>query len=159
MELLESNDSKSGIRVLVVSDDQAQCNLMEKELAKITSFSVKMQQCSTTTTALATLKTQQFDICLVEDGSNSENAVNLLEALNATQSQVPIIVVTADDEDNLSAILLSQGAVEFINKKELNPEILSRSIRFAILRNQIDHRVGERLPDTDTTEENEPALS
>ena len=156
--LLDKNGLMTEVNALVVSNNKSKCNLIEKELRKIASFAVEIKQSLTVRSALAALDDQQIDICILEHNATSETALDLLEALNKKQNQVPIVVVTSDNEKYLRAMLLSQGAVNFISKDDLNPQMLSRSVRFAILKHQIDQQTDGLLLETSNEAEREPAL-
>ena len=155
--LLDKKGFMNKVNALVVSNSKSKCILIENELREITSFAVEIKQSLTVRSALAALDDQQIDVCILEHNASNETALDLLEVLNKRNIQVPIIVVTSDNEKYLCAMLLSQGAVNFINKDDLNPKILSRSIRFAILKQQIDKRTDGLLLESSNEAEREPA--
>lgn len=44
-----------------------------------------------------------------------------------------------------SALLLSHGILDLVEKEHLNPQLLAQSIRYAIRRRQIDDQIKEAI--------------
>ena len=61
---------------------------------------------------------------------------------------MPIIVITSSADENQAVTAFQKGAQEYLVKEQLNVDLLSRSIRYAIERNKVKvelHSVQDRL--------------
>ncbi|MEO0443596.1 MAG: response regulator [Pseudomonadota bacterium] len=142
IETLDTAPFTDKVNILIVDDQAADLALIENELKSIEAFSVKVHQAKTVKSALAKIVNNTVDVCIVDYNLKMETALDLIDIFSEKNIQVPIIVVTATAHDNdLNALLLSHGAMDFINKGEISAPLLSRSVRYAIRRQQIDDEI------------------
>ena len=152
LETLDTNTFQKKVNVLTVDDQAADLVLLENELQNISSFSAKVHKAKDVKSALAVMTKKSVDVCLVDYHLDDETAIDLIDTFSKENIQVPIIVITAAVDDDLDAVLLSHGALDFIDKSEITSQLLSRCIRYAIRRRQIDSQIAQVL---ETASENE----
>ncbi|MBX2808392.1 MAG: PAS domain-containing protein [Cellvibrionaceae bacterium] len=152
LETLDTKTLGKKLAVLIVDDSPAELDLMEHQLLKISDFDITLYKASTVVDACNHIEHYKIDICIADYHLNGETALDLIEALAQQAPDIPTIVVTGDVADDLGAMLLSHGALDLIEKKDVFPLLLAKSIRFALRRKQIDRQIEQLIPDDKTTE-------
>jgi len=75
--------------------------------------------------ALALLAEKTPDLIITDILMPEMDGIGLLEALKAQGSSIPVMVVTADVQDDTRATCLNLGAFELINKPPKDEELLA----------------------------------
>jgi len=141
LEMLDTKPFNDVIRVLTLDDNPNHLELLNQQLSKISSFELQVHAASSITEAFECIEDNNIDICLCDYYLENENALNFIDRLALNEVNIPVIVITGDANENLNPLLLSHGALDLIEKDEISPALLDRSIRFAIRRNQIDSHI------------------
>jgi signal transduction histidine kinase len=94
---------------------------------------------------LAALDAQSFDLALLDLDLPDSRGLDGLRKILDCASDVPIIVVTGDDEGRTGIGALQLGAQDYLVTGSTHPTAILRAMRFAIERNAIL----ERLKETD----------
>lgn len=141
LETLDTAVFQNKINLLLVDDHPAELALLENQLQAIDSFSTQVYKASDVKSAVKQVAKHHFDVCLVDYHLDGETAIDLADTFSKKNILVPIIVVTGATDNQLDVILLSHGALDFIKKDDVTPPLLSRSIRFAVRRRQIDDQI------------------
>lgn len=119
-------------RILVVEDDtaivRALVDLLEREGYEISSA-------STQDFALALLREHEFDLALLDVSLPQGNGFALCAAARDVAPRMPVIFLTASDDEYSTVAGLDMGAVDYIAKPFRARELLSR-IRVALRRGQ-----------------------
>lgn len=76
----------------------------------------------------------------------TETALDFIDVISARMIDIPVIVVTGDDNEELHALLISHGVLDLIQKEDISPLVLAQSIRFAVRRREIDQEIFNLLP-------------
>ena len=141
IETLDTSSFKESINVLIVDDQAADRALLEHELTEIKDFAVNVLQAENIVSAISLAQKEKIDIALVDYHLGDETAIDLIEAFNTQDIYLPTIVVTGGDNERLNPILLSHGVLDLLDKADYSPVLLSKSIRYAIRRRQIDNEI------------------
>ncbi|MBI1183411.1 response regulator [bacterium] len=124
------------IKLLHIEDNEVDAVLLKEMLRTDGSATYTTVWCPTFEKALETLKNQQFDVIILDltlpDIAQLEGLKQLLEHSNKNC----IVILSSTDDCSLSRQAVQLGAEDFIVKKDLNQQLLSRSIAFAISRRQ-----------------------
>jgi two-component system CheB/CheR fusion protein len=148
LDMLDNKTFNKVVRVLIVDDSPSYIDLLTQQLENIDTFKLDITSASGIDEALAHIATSMFDICIADYYLENESAINLIEELTSREVLLPVIVVTGDANEDLSPLLLSHGALDLIEKDEITPALLDRSIRFAIRRNEIDEHITTLIVDS-----------
>lgn len=120
---------------MLVEDDEVQQKLLRAALSKaFGNGSYLLRHADRLSRALVLLRQEQFDIVLLD--LNLPDSVGL-DTLRITRSEAPdaaIIVLTGEDDDELGAQVVREGAQDFLTKGKFPIETLGRSILYAIER-------------------------
>jgi signal transduction histidine kinase len=152
--------SQPPIRILLVDDSENSFLILQEHLSNIPAISLKLTWVTTAATAQAALNKERYDLILMDYvlGSRQPTGVDIIRAFVANGLITPIVLLTADDDPAVDQAALAAGAVDFLTKSELTPQMLGRTIRYAIARYHIEatlraeraaleRRVAERTSD------------
>lgn len=145
LDALDTEPFKEELNILLVDDQTTDIILLEETLTNIEDFKVNPHPADGVKKALKLAKTDPMDLCIVDYHLANETALDLIEAFDKVDYDMPIIVVTGASSDELSAILFSHGALDLVNKDDISSQLLARSIRYAIRRRQIDNQINQVL--------------
>ena len=122
------------LRVLFLEDNLYQARLTITIIE--TYLHCQVHHVTTLKDAIETLAHESFDVVLLDlmlpDASGLESLKNIQQRFPL----LPIIILTGQVDEHLAQDAVEAGAQDFIQKSNLDPELLRRSIRYAILRHQ-----------------------
>jgi DNA-binding NtrC family response regulator len=127
---------------ILVADDQADVREALRLLLKAEGFSTEIV--SHPTAALEAAQTSEFDVMLMDlnyqrDTTSGREGMDLLSRIQAVDSKLPVVVMTAWGSVELAVEAMRRGARDFIQKPWDNPRLLT------IIRTQADlHRMRRR---------------
>jgi two-component system, NtrC family, response regulator HydG len=129
-------------RVLVVDDDQAQCELLEASLGRA--------GCDVTSTtsphdALERLANEPFDVIITDLGMTEMDGLELCTRILGTTPDVPIIVVTGHGSMDSAIAAMRAGAYDFLTKP-VDSKVLGLSVARATQHHRLNSEV-KRLRD------------
>ena len=81
------------------------------------------------------------DIILLDLSLPDSAGITTVQDMRAAISDVPIIVLTGNDEFSLALETLEAGAQDFLVKGQFDQEILGRALRYALVRGKLEQRL------------------
>lgn len=123
------------MRLLVVEDDPLFRRYILAALAKAGRNGAQPTQAQTVGSlqeALAALAADHPECVLLDLGLPDSQGLGTLEALLKAAPSVPVVVLTGTEEADLADQALLAGAQDFLEKAELKPDSLGRSLRHAL---------------------------
>ncbi|MFC4700188.1 chemotaxis protein CheB [Glaciecola siphonariae] len=148
LDMLDNHTFQSPLSVLLLDDSETQLAIWTAQIDEIQSYEVRTYQSATIEEALALIEKYHIDVCISDFYLKDETAIDFIDALRAAKLDLPIIVATGDMDESLNPLLFSHGALDLIDKVDINPALLDRSIRYAIRRKQIDAQIEGLIPDS-----------
>ncbi len=129
------------MHILHIDDDDLYLSVIEQQLlaACPKSLSVNITKVNTIAQTSSILKTEQYqniDIILLDLWLSDSQGLATLSSLLQLCGDIPIIVLSNDDDRELALDALEYGAHEFLAKKLINGKILLRSIEHTLRRQQ-----------------------
>lgn len=147
LEMLDTKEISEELNVLILDDCPVYLEFLEQQLLLVDMYKIKVFHASSTRSALKQIAKHHIDICISDFYLGDETALNFIDSKESKHIDVPVIVITADSDQELSPLLLSHGVLDLIDKKVMTPALLGRSIRFAIRRHQIDADFSDLIDD------------
>ncbi|MDU0352997.1 response regulator [Paraglaciecola aquimarina] len=132
-------------RVLIVEDDEDDFIIASDCLDDLADYAFSIDWVSTPDEALALLKENRHDICLLDYQLGALTGLTVLEKATNIQCRIPIIMLTGQSDDLLDKAALDAGAVDFVVKTEFDSPRFARSIRYALSRQEIEKERLERI--------------
>jgi signal transduction histidine kinase len=122
------------VRLLVVEDDDVFRQFIQAVLTRAGRMgrSIDAMTVASLQEALAAVAGSRPDCILLDLGLPDSQGLETLEALLEAAPDVPVVVLTGAEEDELADQALLAGAQDFLEKALLKPDSLGRSLRHAL---------------------------
>jgi diguanylate cyclase (GGDEF)-like protein/PAS domain S-box-containing protein len=125
------------LRILLIEDNVAEARLLEELLKEVEQLETKLVHATRLQTALENLLTTDFDLALLDLTLPDSQGIASVQTFSQAAPQLPLIVLTNLDDEDLALEALRQGAQDYLNKRQINPALLARTFRHSIERKQI----------------------
>jgi signal transduction histidine kinase len=125
------------LHVLVVEDNAADATLLRQMFRKESMGSFDLVHLKTMSSAVAHLAAGSVDIVLLDlnlpDGYGMDNIRRVL----AVAPDVPVLVLTGLDDEDLAAEAMKEGAQDYLIKGQIENRALPRALRHAVERRRM----------------------
>ena len=144
---------KNNIKILHIEDDISDAIMVRQLLKKMTTNGelseinnvVKLSE------GLKELRDNVYDVVLLDLGLADVSGLDNLRCIKEENPEIPIIVLTGNDNDKLARDALMEGAQEYLFKGQSSAEILKRVIHSSILRKAAENELNRQLHYDDLT--------
>lgn len=120
------------ISVLLVDDNLDDIKMLEHLLARIPDLRVNLQKASTIAAAEKYLKEGSIQAILLDLSMTDSSGVSSVKRLMNVSGDRPIIVLAGFSDSHSIAKALDCGAQDYLSKEQLSPELLHKTLLFAI---------------------------
>jgi two-component system, cell cycle response regulator len=134
---------KTLYRILSVDDDIDDFYLLSELLKRDQRYNYAIQYASSVEDALMYLNDYKFDIILLDLFLSESEGLETLEALQAIDLQIPIIVLTGSDEQ-LGIHAIAAGAEDYLSKSESSTQMIARAIAYSVERHSLKKKIEEQ---------------
>jgi PAS domain S-box-containing protein len=124
------------LRILLVEDNPGDARLIREMFRSIPG--VELTRVESLSTALDHLGQHAADIVLLDLGLPDSQGLETVRRVASRIPALPIIVLTGLGDDRLALDALKAGAQDYMVKGLFEPEMLMRSIRYAIERKMVE---------------------
>ncbi len=131
--------------IILISEDKEPdyvftCNILQKIPGEfVISWAPDFDQ------AMQALRTNRFDVCLLDYRLGGSTAKDILRAIRTTPVRTAFIVFTGMSDCGIDNDVLSLGASDYLSKDDLNAELLERAIRYALHRKKFEEKAAEHM--------------
>jgi PAS domain S-box-containing protein len=132
------------IRLLIVDDDEDDFYLTRELLEEIELSSFEIEWEPNYRRALEKMVNFRYDVFLVDYLLGEKNGVDLIREAISNGCDAPIIILTGKGHQEIDLLAMEMGAADYLVKGQLNPQILERSIRYAINNFRIIRELNEK---------------
>lgn len=144
------------INVLLIENDTGDAFLVEELLTEIqqfynTSTSFQVKQVGSMAEGLKIINARDFQVAIMDLSLPDSQNLDSLERLRSQAPDVPVVVLTSLDDEELAVKAVEKGAQDYILKNELVGNILARSLRYAIERDRLHRELHRRAIIDDLT--------
>jgi PAS domain S-box-containing protein len=129
----ENDQIRQATRVLLVDDEEDEFVLTRDLLRRAGDGRFTLEWASTFNEGLDLLGTNLVDVCLVDYRLDARTGLDFIREAQS-RSAVPLILMTGRGDRAIDADAIAAGAADYLDKSELTPALLERSIRYAIER-------------------------
>ncbi len=119
------------IKVLLVEDDEDDFLLAEEVFAEL-PYAVDLKWVDRYDDGLQQLHHPDFDIVFVDYRIGGHTGIEFLKAAKARGVSAPLVLLTGLGDRELDIAATEAGAADFLNKSELDANVLERTIRYAV---------------------------
>jgi PAS domain S-box-containing protein len=143
--------SKICINILLVEDNSAEARFLQEVLKGAMWNRFELLVATRLRDAIAHLKNVEqspsFDLILLDLTLPDSQGLASLDALIENAPNLPIVVLTNTNDDELAVEAVRHGAQDYLFKRQVNQDTLVRALRYAIERKQSE----EELRDANET--------
>jgi len=140
--------SERTVRVLLIDDDEADAFLTRQLLASIPGTRFTMDWEPNDQIALEAIYRAEYDVYLVDYRLGERTGLELIREAEKRNGHAPLILLTGQGQIQIDFEAMEAGAVDYLEKSQLNATLLERSIRYAIQNKrseeELERRVSER---------------
>jgi signal transduction histidine kinase len=127
-----------GVRVLLVDDDQDDFLLTRDLLADIPGHPFRLDWVSDYDAALAAVGRNEHDVYLFDYRLGAKSGLELLAEARSVNPSAPVILLTGQGEWEIDLAAMHAGAADYLEKGRLDPTLLERAIRHALLQKRYE---------------------
>jgi PAS domain S-box-containing protein len=126
------------IKVLLIEDNRAYAEVIGRILDRSQDIRFDLKKASRLADGLEYVGSDEIDIILLDLKLPDSQGIMTFEKLYACSQKVPIIVLTAIDNDELALAAVQKGAQDYLLKDQVNSRSLIRAIRYAVERKRME---------------------
>jgi two-component system, cell cycle sensor histidine kinase and response regulator CckA len=124
------------LQILLIEDNLAEARLLKEILRDAWAERFTLTHVNRLGAAIVELNSARFDIALLDLTLPDSDGLASLDTLIQHAPGLPIVVLTNTNDDRLALDAMRHGAQDYLVKRQVNLDILVRSIRYAIERKQ-----------------------
>lgn len=142
------------IRVLLVDDDREDYLLTRDLVSDLPQRPYQLDWVSDYDAGLKAIQESTHDVYLLDYRLGARDGLELLIEGRKVNPSAPMILLTGCGEWEIDRLAVQSGAADYLEKGRLDPTILERSIRHALLQKryeaQLEHKVRERTAELES---------
>lgn len=125
------------LRILLIEDNPGDVRLIREMLAEVGGASFDLECVDRLSPGLERLAEGGFDVALLDLGLPDGRGLDTFTKAQVQAGEVPIVVLTALDDEALAAKAVAAGAQDYLIKGQVDGKLLVRAIRYAIERQRL----------------------
>jgi diguanylate cyclase (GGDEF)-like protein len=129
------------MKLLLVEDNQADVEFLAASLRRQRGSDVEMVNVQSMAGATERLASEKFDIVLLDLHLPDASGLECIDAIQAIDNEIPIVVLSGQDDEEFAVNILNKGAQDYLVKWEGQGRTILRSIRYAIERKRSELRL------------------
>jgi len=129
------------ISLLVIEDNPADTDLIRDTLPPDAEFT--FHGADRLSRAIDLLKTEDIDVVLLDLGLPDSTGINTLARFRDAAPDIPVVVLTGNDDPELAMEALRTGAEDYLVKGAIDPHLLVRTVRYARERKYFEQSLRE----------------
>lgn len=122
------------LKVLLIENDSNYAARVRDMLSQVPGQSFDLQWSEALLPGLDRLAKADFDVVLIDTALPECHGLDALEALRMHARGVPIVILSGLDSEAFALRAVQIGAQDYLVKSKLEPDLLYRSLRYAIVR-------------------------
>jgi PAS domain S-box-containing protein len=144
--------SNQPIKILLIEDNPEDIQLMRQALAEEQDTPFTLTHADRLSTGLESFTNGDVDLVLLDLSLPDSKGIGTLVRVHERAPHVPIVVLTASDDEALAVQALQRGAEDYLVKGDVHvyPHLLGRSLRYAIERKRTEEQLRNVHAQTET---------
>ncbi len=128
------------VRVLLVEDSATDAMILDLAI-QATGFCSSTRTASTVREARDLLRSEEFDVVVTDLRLPDSDGIRTVRELLWVASSVPLVVVSANDDDSLAEQAIQAGAQDYLVKGQYARAALGRIVRHSVERKKTEKRL------------------
>jgi DNA-binding NtrC family response regulator len=138
------------IIVLLIEDNDDDALLIRKSLAGAMRVPYELKQVDGLGRGMECLAGGNVDVVLLDLGLPDGRGISTFSVLHKHSPDVPVIVLTGHDDEELAIEAVQKGAQDYLVKGKVDGGLLRRSIRYAIERQKLSTQLKQSMKEINT---------
>ena len=131
------------IKILFVEDNPGDVRLLQEVLKGIKSMQFEWVSVNYLAEAIKAITADRFDVILLDLSLPDSMGLATLEKIKPHARTVPVVILTGLNDEQIALEALGKGAQDYLVKSQMDGGTLSRVIRYAIQRKQVQEALVE----------------
>lgn len=128
-------------RVLLVEDEPVTARVTRRMLEQIGAGRYAITHTTNLDDTLGILNTEDFDVVLADLNLPDSKGLNTPEVIMASDPDVPVIVLTSTESDEIGIKAVQLGAQDYLVKGGFSDSALNRSILYSVERHRLKRTI------------------
>jgi len=129
------------LQVLLVEDSLTDARLFQHVFLRSSVGKWSLEIAERLSDAIGYCQSNTFDLVLLDLNLPDSEGLDTITKFNQAFPDIPIIILTAFDDEELALQAMARGAQDYLVKDQVTTYLLRRSIRYAMERSQIVQRM------------------
>ena len=129
------------MKLLLVEDNPADADFLAASLRRQRASDIQIVNVPTLEQAISQLSLDKFDVVLLDLHLPDGSGLQCLDAIQAVDNEIPIVVLSGQDDEEFAVSVLNKGAQDYLVKWDGQGHSILRSIRYAMERKKADLRL------------------
>ena len=126
------------LRLLIVEDNPAEADLVLEMLSDAAPENFQIESVARLSQALTRLENKDMDLVLLDLGLPDSQGLQTFHALWKAAPDIPVIVLTGNDDRELAVAAVRDGAQDYLVKGQVSGSLLARAARYALERHKAE---------------------
>lgn len=122
------------LKILLIEDSLADAEVVRNLLARAEGLRFELQWVEALLPGLDRLARGDVDVVLVDSHLPDSHGLDAIPALRMHAPTVPLVILSDQDNEGFALRAVQIGAQDYLVKSRLEPDLLCRSLRYAIVR-------------------------
>ena len=129
------------LHLLIVEDNPADADLLREALPETGPIRFLGECAPRLSEALTRLAAGGIDFVVTDLGLPDSQGLATFRALHQAAPDLPIIVLTVGDDEEVAVAAVREGAQDFLVKGQINGNLLVRAVRYALERKRAERKL------------------
>lgn len=133
------------IRILHIEDNPADVALIQEILAEAKEFSCTVRHAGLLSLGLEKLSAEPVDIILLDLNLPDSAGKSTFQTVKERVRDTPVIIMTGLNDEHAAINAVREGAQDYLEKSQVDANLLVRSIRYAIEREKLSSALRQAM--------------
>ncbi len=129
------------LRTLLIEDDPEAALLIKEMLDKLDESPLSIERADNLSSALSRLKKGDINGVLLDLSLPDSQGLDTYKSIQAAAPEMPVVVLTGLMDNELARQAIRLGAQDYLVKGQVDGELLSRTLRYAMERKQAEKEI------------------
>ncbi len=120
------------IRALLIDDDQGDFEMTRTIANQIENLTIQLDWVSTFEEGRDAIAAGEYDVYIVDYFLEDRNGIDLIKEASRRRVKAPLIMLTGRGSHDVDMEAMRAGAADYLVKGQIDPQILERTIRYAL---------------------------
>ena len=137
---MTDNSSTKPIELLLIEDNPGDALLIEEMLSEVKGFPFTFDHVARLSEGLERMASGTVGVALLDLSLPDSHGLETVARAHAQSPGVPIVVMTGLDDEETGIAAVKMGAQDFLVKRQLDGNLLVRSLRYAVERKRAEEQ-------------------